>query len=393
MDARILIVAALALIFVGQAGAGPTLVIVGGGLKPEHEGVYRAVLDRIGPDGRLGVLPTASGVPERSGPLTVKDFEQYASPGQRVVLIDIRRDTPERAHAPSYVDAIASCDAVWFTGGVQSRIVNVFRPNGEDSPAYKAVVGVLERGGVVGGTSAGAAMMTDPMIFWGNSHEALLLGEVDDVGDFGVAFGRGMGLLPDAVVDQHFFRRGRLGRLLVACQMTGRSKGFGIGENCAMVVDLDAMTGRVIGDPGVLAIELVGRHAVAAEDSAIAAFEARYWPNGASFSLADEASEAPIDDAASLRLVEEALSGSPRSYDGPLVVDVVRAPLPDDYVGFGTDQAFVLRPSEAYALARQAARLSVAKARLDRAGKADRSGPLVDRLPDRWVVSQETLDD
>ncbi|MEM0915884.1 MAG: hypothetical protein AAGK09_14915, partial [Planctomycetota bacterium] len=83
----------------------------------------------------------------------------------------------------------------------------------------------------------------------------------------------------------------------------------------------------------------------------------------------------------------------PRSYDGPLVVDVVRAPLPDDYVGFGTDQAFVLRPSEAYAPARQAARLSVAKARLDRAGKADRSGPLVDRLPDRWVVSQETLDD
>jgi cyanophycinase len=366
-----------------SAPAGPTLVIVGGGLDPDHRAVYQAVLDHIGPTGRLGVLPTASGVPDESGPLTVDDFKQYAGPDQTIELLDLRHDTPELAHDSTMVARLAACDGLWFTGGVQSRIVKAFRPSDGDSPAYDAIRDLLDRGGVVGGTSAGAAMMSDPMIYWGTSHEAMLLGEVDDVGDFGVAFGRGMGLLPDGLVDQHFFRRGRLGRLLVAAQLTRTPLGFGIGENCAMVIDLDSLAGRVIGDPGVLAVRLVTDRVPDADDSLVAAFQARYWPGGTSFSLQPDDARPTADDTPSVEFIQDAIAGSPRSYAGPLVVDVTpqRLDTPID-TGFGDAPAFVLRRNAAFAPARQAARLLLAEKRVEQQGKPDASGPLADRLAD-----------
>ncbi|MEM9754259.1 MAG: cyanophycinase, partial [Planctomycetota bacterium] len=239
------------------------LVIVGGGLQADNEPVYRAVLDRIPEDGTLGVLPTASGVPEESGPGHVEDFEQYAGPHQKIVLLDIRNGDVDKANDPAWVEKIQACDGLWFTGGDQSRIVATFRPANEDgehldTPAYDAMWDVLNRGGVIGGTSAGAAMMSDPMIKWGNSHEALLLGVVNDVPDFGVGVGKGMGFLEgNYLVDQHFFVRGRLGRLLMAMQPWLQNEsvfGFGIGENTALVVQRgNPQTEAVIGPNGVLA--------------------------------------------------------------------------------------------------------------------------------------------
>ncbi len=244
------------------AAAQGTLVIVGGGLQPETEAVYRAVLDRMPADGTLGVLPTASGVPEESGPLTVQDFEQYSGPEQKIELIDLRDGEVDKANDPAWAERIAACDALWFTGGDQARIVSTFRhqPVGdtgldlEDKPdtlAYAAVKSVFEKGGVVGGTSAGAAMMSDPMILWGTLHEALLVGVVNDVPDFGVGVGEGMGLLPRYLVDQHFGERGRLGRLLVAIEGAGRSVGLGIDENTALIVDLKAAETRTNREPSL----------------------------------------------------------------------------------------------------------------------------------------------
>ena len=252
----------VALLLTLPAFAQGTLVIVGGGLDPDNEPIYRAVLDRMPADGTLGVLPTASGVPEESGPLTVQDFERYAGPGQKIELIDLRDGEVEKANDPGWADRIAACDALWFTGGDQARIVSTFRhepvgdanPQLEDGPdtlAYAAVVSVFDRGGVVAGTSAGAAMMSDPMILWGNSHEALLASVVNDVPDFGVGVGPGMGLLQIGVVDQHFRQRGRLGRLLMAMESVGMYRGIGIDEDTALVLGPEGSDGHQI-------IEVVG---------------------------------------------------------------------------------------------------------------------------------------
>jgi cyanophycinase len=192
----------------------------------------------------VGVLPTASGVPEESGPGTVEDF---AAHGVSATVIDVNFKAPQEAANPEKAAQIAAHRAIWFTGGVQSRIIDAFRPATGDTVGYTALAGVLAGDGVIGGTSAGAAMMSDPCILWGNSSEALLIG-LSDAEDRGVLVGRGMGFFPYGLTDQHFVRRGRLGRLVVALMESGVPRGFGVEENSALQVDLETHTLTAVGN-------------------------------------------------------------------------------------------------------------------------------------------------
>jgi len=236
----------------GGSGSG-RLVIVGGGLRTENSEVFTAFMEQAGE--RIAVLPTASGVPEESGPGTVADLVAYSSSEQLVEVVPIHSDTPGRALDGEWVEAIEQADAVWFTGGVQSRILDVFRPGGEDTPAYRALLDLLDRGGSVAGSSAGAAMMCDPMIAWGNSADALLCGMRDEIDDRGLKVQQGMGFFPFGIVDQHFLRRGRIGRLIVALEYTDQERGYGVADNRALAVDLAGARGFALGDRAVLAID------------------------------------------------------------------------------------------------------------------------------------------
>lgn len=228
------------------------LMIVGGGLQTENSEVLGAFVRGAGQ--RIVVLPTASGVPLESGPGTQSDLELYASPDQIVQILPIFADTPQHAQDPQYVRPIEQATGAWFTGGVQSRILAVFRPDPVDSPAYRAMADLLRRGGTVGGTSAGAAMMCDPMIAGGSSREALLCGVRGDAEDRALALEKGMGFFPFGLVDQHFLRRGRIGRLVVALEHSGRTLGFGIAENSALAVDLARARGRALGTRAVVVV-------------------------------------------------------------------------------------------------------------------------------------------
>lgn len=228
-----------------QRGSAPRgaghLVIVGGALSPENSEIFGHMLDLAGPTGTVGVLPTASGVPEESGPLTVGDFNDHGGTG-RTELIDITMNNPEQAANPDKAAQIRSKDFIFFTGGDQERIITAFRPDEGDTVSHAALWAVLAKGGGIGGTSAGAAMMSNPCIRWGNSSEALLVGS-SPAADRGVGVDKGMGFFPYGLTDQHFIRRGRLGRLAVAQERTGIRWGYGVEENSAISVDLT--TGRI----------------------------------------------------------------------------------------------------------------------------------------------------
>lgn len=236
------------------APAAGHLVIAGGAIDPKDEPVYRRILQLGGQNATIGVIPTASGVPQESGPGTVEDFEKFAPKGTASV-IDITTTHAERARDPKYAADIARHRILYFTGGVQSRIVDVFRAGGSDTPAYRAIVDVLTSGGVVGGTSAGAAMMSDPMIAWGNSEEALTMG-LTAKEDAGLSIAKGMGLFPFGLTDQHFLRRGRLGRLVVALEETKLPRGYGVDESCAIHADLASGLIEVIGHRGLLVVDI-----------------------------------------------------------------------------------------------------------------------------------------
>lgn len=233
------------------------LLIAGGGTSPDNELIYSRFISPLPPDAVIGIIPTASANPRESAASAAKTIARYAG-SRRIEQFNISLQNPAAASDPDTVHRLRECSALWFTGGVQSRITAVFRPATGDTPAYQAARDVLGKGGVIGGTSAGAAIMSDPMITGGSSEDALngtARGEDEDSG-FGLA--QGMGFFPFGLTDQHFLRRGRLGRLVVALERTGVSFGYGVEEGSAMHVDL--ATGLVTALGPVLLVDASGLH-------------------------------------------------------------------------------------------------------------------------------------
>ena len=252
----------------GADGQNGRLVIVGGGLRGSNEAVYRTILDGRDGDAPLCVVPTASaGDPQRTIARAVAVFDEWGGPGT-ATGIPLSTESAETADDPLVAAQIRGCSGFYFTGGVQSRITAVFRPRGRSTPAYDALMWRFREGAVVAGSSAGAAIMSDPMIGGGSTTGALEHGihraaaESDE--DDGATPGRGVSIMPGlglfsaAIVDQHFLARGRIGRLITAVlDVEEFDLGFGIDENTALVVVGSTVT--VAGASAVVIID--ARHA------------------------------------------------------------------------------------------------------------------------------------
>ncbi|MBW4517251.1 MAG: cyanophycinase [Timaviella obliquedivisa GSE-PSE-MK23-08B] len=215
------------------------LVIIGG--AEERSGdcqILREFVRRAG--GRAAqivVLTAATSEPEEAGKTYISVFKRLGAADVKIV------DTRDRQDAEKLdgLLAIAQASGIFFTGGDQTRIVRAIKDTILDDAIRKR----YQAGIVVGGTSAGAAMMPDKMIVDGNSvsspHADL------------VKMAEGMGFLPNVVIDQHFSQRGRLGRLLSALLLEPSVLGFGIDENTAMVVDNDEFI--VMGEGAVTVVD------------------------------------------------------------------------------------------------------------------------------------------
>lgn len=257
------ILAALLLLFSSACDGGPQengvepeagrLVIIGGGLQRENTAVYQAVLDGRSGEGPLCVFPTASAEPQSSMESAISAFDAVGGEGTAQGIF-LSVDNPEAASLPETVSRIEACSGFYFVGGRQSRIVQVFRPDEGDTPAYEALLERYAAGAVVSGSSAGAAIMTDPMIGGGSSAGALGSGVRGVEDEEGVILQKGMGFQESVFVDQHFLARGRWARLLVAVLATEAfDLGAGIDENTALVVDGDSAW--VAGASGVLLLD------------------------------------------------------------------------------------------------------------------------------------------
>lgn len=234
------------------------LVIVGGALDVENAAVYAAVLDgRLG-DGPLCVIPTASSDPAEAIEGMVANLDGYGGAGTAMGVF-LPRDEPDRARDPAVADELRGCSGFYFTGGSQSRILDVFLPAGDTTAAFRALRKRWLEGAVVAGSSAGAAMMSRIMISGGSSDEAVSHGVARSEDGDGVELRPGMGFF-EPILDQHFLARGRIGRLIVAVIDPGSPRvGLGIDENTALVVD--GSSAEVLGASGVVMVD--GRAAVA----------------------------------------------------------------------------------------------------------------------------------
>ncbi|MGH9887361.1 MAG: cyanophycinase [bacterium] len=229
------------------------VVIEGGPATPRHDAIYRAILDGRDGKGPLCIIPTATVDPDSAVKAEIIAFGAHGWDTD-VVGIPFTEAHPEYASDSTYVNAVKRCSGFFFTGGRQTRTTRVFRPDGGTTPALEAIRTRVREGAVVSGTSAGAAIMSDPMLNAGTSMASFARG----MGSGGVSMLPGLGFFAGHLVDQHFFQVNRIGRLLVAVLRVDQYPvGFGIDRNTALVVE--GNRAWVVGESGVLFVD--GRNA------------------------------------------------------------------------------------------------------------------------------------
>lgn len=196
-----------------------SLVIVGGGLLPDT--VRERFLELAGgKKGRLVVIPTASKLADQTR--ISRSYNYWKAQGLASVSM-LHTLEPKEANDPAFVKPLKEATAAWLGGGDQSRLANAYHGTAVEMELQR----LLARGGVIGGTSAGASVMSEIMITGGNPQARV---------------GTGFGLLPNVVIDQHFQNRKRRQRLLGVLASHPRCLGLGIDEKTAVVVSGHAFT-------------------------------------------------------------------------------------------------------------------------------------------------------
>ena len=225
----------------GVAETRGHLLLVGGGPIP-RELTHLFVQLAGGPGGaRIAVLPMASSVASTGA----EKVSELRGLGADAFTINVTR---AEADADSIVIKLNAATGIWFSGGDQNRLVAALA----GSRAERAIRDRYAAGAVVGGTSAGAAVMSNPMLT-GEERRPGGARPLSDSTQANVTIdrdntvtARGFGLLRGAIVDQHFVRRRRQNRLVSLVLEHPAMLGVGIDESTAIHVSPDG-SWRVVG--------------------------------------------------------------------------------------------------------------------------------------------------
>jgi cyanophycinase len=213
-----------------KAAIQGTLLIVGGGSQPPE--LVTHFIELAGGPGkaRIAILPMATSNAIATG---AEKEAQLDSLGADSFVLNF-----SRAHADddSVVRKLATATGVWFPGGDQSLLVAALR----GSRALAAIHDRYRAGAVIGGTSAGAAVMSDSMItgnqFWPGLTAAVDSSAFSRIARRAIEIVPGLGFVHNAIIDQHFIRRQRENRLISVVLERPQLLGVGIDEGTALKV-------------------------------------------------------------------------------------------------------------------------------------------------------------
>jgi cyanophycinase len=198
---------------------GPLIAIGGAEDKTSERRILARVLESAPEDRRaVGIVTTASQIPDEIFPQYDAAFTELGA--SEVVHLDIR--SREDAADAAMAARIEGLGVVFISGGDQLRLTHVFG----GSAVLEAIRAHRLRGGVVAGTSAGAAAMSSTMIYNGAAADALRKGAVK--------MAAGLGFVDWIVIDSHFLERGRFTRLMEVGATNPEFLGIGIGEDAAV---------------------------------------------------------------------------------------------------------------------------------------------------------------
>ena len=220
------------------------LVIIGGGEKTT-EIMQRIVELAGGINSKIVVIPNASSYPEEAAISTIEQFNNIGYTNIDYILF-----TREEADKDSLVEKLDGASGIFFSGGDQSYLTR-------DMLGTKLLAKVFEiynNGGVIGGTSAGAAVMSEIMI---TGNELVNKDSIDafiSIQRDNIEVKSGFGLIKSAFIDQHFVKRKRLNRTISVVLEHPDILGIGIDESTCIIVNPDD-TFEVLGENQVIVFD------------------------------------------------------------------------------------------------------------------------------------------
>lgn len=221
-------------LFVAGLAAQERLVLIGGGGRPVS--VLTKFVEFGGDkNGKILVVTWASGEPQES-------FAAFRDDLAKVSAVEIENAPIAPLSAQTRIDflqQLKEATGIFFTGGDQNRVMEVLK----DTELLNALKAKYKSGAVFGGTSAGTAIMSQIMI----TGE----GDLTVIDGAKIETRSGLGLLTEAIVDQHFIKRQRENRLLGLILQNPQLLGIGIDEATAFVVR-DNRYGEVLGNSQVV---------------------------------------------------------------------------------------------------------------------------------------------
>ncbi|NVK23559.1 MAG: cyanophycinase [Gammaproteobacteria bacterium] len=250
------------------------LIIAGGAISKSSTEIFDLFVKKSGgKQAKIGIIPAATGSIGKQYSLLEKAFTRAGVSLASIHLLplatkDDKKTKPDEGlwihngNNKNIAQQVESLTGIWFIGGDQTLITKVLlNEDGSDTKVLRAIRQLYINGGVIGGTSAGAAIMSESMIAGGNSQGALFEGighsytSMDEQEYGPVVSNKGLGFFSDGIIDQHFDRKGRLGRLVVTLLNNAQFDfGFGVDEGTAMLVEHGKI--NVIGEGGVTIVDV-----------------------------------------------------------------------------------------------------------------------------------------
>lgn len=214
-----------------------TLIVIGGSEDKEKEmAILKLIAEKTG-KAKLIIATLASQIPDEIW----HDYKVVFNKMGIKNLEHFNIDQHEEALEPETAAIFKNARSVFFTGGDQLKITSKIG----GTPVMDEIIKIYHSGGIIAGTSAGAAVMGKTMLIGARGMES------HKVGNW--IMSPGLGFIDDIIIDQHFAQRGRINRLLGAVAINPGIIGIGIDENTAIVIKNGIF--KVIGENAVYVVD------------------------------------------------------------------------------------------------------------------------------------------
>jgi cyanophycinase len=232
------------------------LVIIGGGERTERI-MQRFVAFAGAPEkARIVVIPMASSIPDTVGTDQVAELKALGARN-----VECRIFSREQAASQEFAETFNNVTGIFFSGGDQAKLTAII----VGTPVQQKLKELYRRGAVVGGTSAGAAIMSEVMITGDElinkdttvSFVSIVRGNVKTI--------EGIGFLQNVIIDQHFAKRKRHNRLMSVVLEHPKLVGMGIDESTALIVNPD-FTFETVGSGSVIIYDARNAQAIKTDE-------------------------------------------------------------------------------------------------------------------------------